>query len=415
MKTNKLRFIAAVTASTNLFGGISPVYAHINVGEIKHQVESKQAEYHDIISNISELHLEIDVILDEIIIIMAKIEETDAKITVDESRKKQIEKEIIIKELELAKKQKEYGERLRGIYKQGDTSIMQVILGSDSLGDLASRVDAMIKIAEIDKTMLEKIDSMKIELEGKKIILQEEIAALDALNFENNKNLVEVEDKKNEATIKLMEMEVEEAKIEKDLALIEGLLISDSVEIINDTSNTNDQLLKAISELMKLRPKVILSSTDDKIAELIKKARTTIEKRKTIESVHAPMIETSATRSMILNYAYKFLGVPYLWGGTTPDGFDCSGFTKYVYQHFGINLPRVSRDQAKAVIAVPFSEAMPGDLIYFGQDHVTHIGIFIGSNQMIHAPSPGKTIRTTDLSWHLNNYSIVGIRRIISD
>ena len=78
-----------------------------------------------------------------------------------------------------------------------------------------------------------------------------------------------------------------------------------------------------------------------------------------------------------------------------------------------MNLPRVSRDQAKVGTYVPISQAQPGDLVYFGQSAVTHVGIYVGGNKMIDAPSPGKNVGIRDMTWHLNNYSIKGARRIL--
>ncbi|MGB4587874.1 MAG: NlpC/P60 family protein [Clostridiaceae bacterium] len=126
-------------------------------------------------------------------------------------------------------------------------------------------------------------------------------------------------------------------------------------------------------------------------------------------------VSQSVTGTDVINFAKTLLGTPYTWGGDSPSkGFDCSGFTKYVYANFGIALPRVSGDQANYGTAVPLSEMRPGDLIYFGNGSVSHIGIYMGNNQMIHSPSAGKTVEIKDLTWHLNNYEIIGARRIIN-
>ena len=116
----------------------------------------------------------------------------------------------------------------------------------------------------------------------------------------------------------------------------------------------------------------------------------------------------------IVDYAKTFLGVKYTWGGNNPEeGFDCSGLVKYVYAHFGITTPRVSRSQATFGEAVSMNDLQPGDLVYFGRDAVSHIGIYIGGNNMLHAPEPGKNVEVRDMSWHRSNYSIVGARRYI--
>jgi cell wall-associated NlpC family hydrolase len=98
--------------------------------------------------------------------------------------------------------------------------------------------------------------------------------------------------------------------------------------------------------------------------------------------------------SKIVSDAKQFLGVPYVWGGTTPDGFDCSGLTQYVYAMSGIHLPRVDTDQHNFGTEISASDARPGDLVW----HPGHIGIYIGNGQIIHAPRPGKTVTVAPLS-----------------
>ena len=431
MKKVKYKVLAAIIASSTLFGVVSPVYATPVSNETVQNMEAKQAEYKEIEARINALHLEIDEILDEITIQMTKIGETNAKISEVEANKAIIEADIVVKQQELAIKEVEYGDRLRAMYKQGNNGVIDAILGSESISDFVSRADAIIKIAKIDKAMLDEIEEMKKNLEGQKEELQRQIAELETLNEENNKNLAEVEVKKAESDAKLVEMEAVEAEIKKDLALSESMLLSESEKTIKNSNSTIGQLNAAIEELRAARSKVILASVDDKIVDLIEKAKDIVADKKAAEaeaaasasrlpnsstSISAPISSSaSATGSAIVKYSYNFLGIPYVWGGTTTSGLDCSGFTKLVYAHFGINLPRVSRDQAKVGTYVPISQAQPGDLVYFGQTNVTHIGIYIGNNQMIHAPSPGKSVMISSMTWHLNNYNIVGARRVINN
>lgn len=417
MKNIKLKVVAALVAGSTLFGVVSPAYASPISGDSAQQIITKQTQYKEMEAKITALHMDIDVILDEITINMAKIDETNAKIAEIEAAKKLVEKDIRIQKTELAQKELEYGDRLRAMYKQGNTGIIDAILGSESLSDFVSRADAIIEIAKIDKAMLDEIDALKKALEGKKSTLQGEISQMNALNEENQKNLAAIEVKKKESDAKLALMEAEEAVIEGDLALSEAALLSESEKVINNSSSTDAQLNSAIVELREARKKVILDTIDDKIVILIETAKDIVAKRATVTASVSPVssVAVSASSSAIVSYAYQFLGVPYVWGGNTPSGFDCSGFTKYVYNHFGVTLPRVSRDQAKVGAYVPISQAQPGDLLYFGETSVTHVGIYIGNNKMIHAPSPGKNVMITDISWHVSNYNIVGARRIISN
>ncbi|WP_199423473.1 C40 family peptidase [Actinotalea solisilvae] len=109
-------------------------------------------------------------------------------------------------------------------------------------------------------------------------------------------------------------------------------------------------------------------------------------------SIGAPA-PASANGSAIVEIASRYVGVPYVWGGTTPDGFDCSGFTSYVYAQVGITLPRTSADQRYAGTVVPFDQAQPGDLIW----SPGHISIYAGGNLQVDAPVPGKTIQIREI------------------
>lgn len=93
----------------------------------------------------------------------------------------------------------------------------------------------------------------------------------------------------------------------------------------------------------------------------------------------------AASGSVIVDYARQFLGVPYVWGGTTPAGFDCSGFTAYVYAQFGVSLPRTSSAQATVGTRVSAAEARPGDLVAWPG----HVGIYTGNGNNIAARQPG--------------------------
>ncbi len=99
----------------------------------------------------------------------------------------------------------------------------------------------------------------------------------------------------------------------------------------------------------------------------------------------------------------KLLGSPYRFGGNNPSGFDCSGLMQYTHQELGINIPRTTVEQLKHSRRVNFSNIRPGDLIFFhlNQTKASHVGMYIGKMQMIHAPSTSKHVSYADLK---NNY-----------
>ena len=125
---------------------------------------------------------------------------------------------------------------------------------------------------------------------------------------------------------------------------------------------------------------------------------------------NTPVAETSSKGNDVVSYAKQYLGCKYVYGGTTPKGFDCSGFTQYVYKHFGVNLNRTAAAQYSNGISVTNLQA--GDLVMFGKSGINHVGIYIGGNTFIHAENSKTGVRTSLLSssYYKNNY--VGARRI---
>lgn len=108
-------------------------------------------------------------------------------------------------------------------------------------------------------------------------------------------------------------------------------------------------------------------------------------------------VPASANGSTIISIAARYVGVPYVSGGTSPSGFDCSGFTQYVFAQAGISLPRSSADQRYAGTVVSAADAQPGDLIWTPG----HIAIYAGDGMQIDAPRPGKTIQFRSI-WQSN-------------
>jgi peptidoglycan DL-endopeptidase CwlO len=111
----------------------------------------------------------------------------------------------------------------------------------------------------------------------------------------------------------------------------------------------------------------------------------------------------SAAAARILRTADSYLGTRYVWGGSSPrEGFDCSGFTKYVFAKHGIALPRVSRDQARAGQAVPadFRALIPGDLMFFAEpgEAVSHVAMYVGNGTILHASGALGEVGYTDLN-----------------
>lgn len=118
----------------------------------------------------------------------------------------------------------------------------------------------------------------------------------------------------------------------------------------------------------------------------------------------------------VVQLAKQYLGVPYVYGGSTPSGFDCSGFTSYIYRQLGYSINRVAHDQLANGTPVSKSELRPGDLVLFmraGNTYVNHVGIYAGDGMMIHAPQTGDVIKYTSITTGYYNNCYYAARRII--
>jgi cell wall-associated NlpC family hydrolase len=123
-------------------------------------------------------------------------------------------------------------------------------------------------------------------------------------------------------------------------------------------------------------------------------------------------------KNQILNNAKKYLGGKYVWGGTKPKGFDCSGYVQYLYKKEGISLPRTAYEQSKVGLYVTRDELKKGDLLFFLTDRsrnlpITHVGMYIGNDKFIHAASRKKGIIISSLSKSKYNKIFVKAKRII--
>jgi len=130
----------------------------------------------------------------------------------------------------------------------------------------------------------------------------------------------------------------------------------------------------------------------------------------------AALSGSSGIRQRIISTAKQYIGVPYVWGGTTPKGFDCSGYVQYVFNIHGISLPRTSKQQWAVGSPISKSNLQPGDLVFFqntgSASGISHLGIYIGDGQFIHASS-SKGVMISSLSnsyWQSHYY---GARRVL--
>ena len=214
---------------------------------------------------------------------------------------------------------------------------------------------------------------------------------------------------------------------------INGLSKNDKVDIIGETDGWYQIKLKG--EVGYVSAKYI---SDTKVTETTSRSGSTIrnaeeqEKTEEVEETNTKTEETEETDETdtntvssstgisgaeVVEYAKQYLGYKYVAGGSSPSiGFDCSGFTTYVYKHFGISLNRSSRDQIKNGVAVSKNNLQPGDILIFNGSSNTsigHVGIYVGENDFIHAANSREGVIITSLSSSYYQKRYVGARRVI--
>ena len=125
-------------------------------------------------------------------------------------------------------------------------------------------------------------------------------------------------------------------------------------------------------------------------------------------SGHSMSILSSEVKKLAA-YAKTFVGYPYVYGGSSPSGFDCSGFTSYIYKQFGYSLNRTCSGQLDNGTPVAMSELQPGDLVFFQNTYkagISHVGIYVGDGKFIHSPNSRSVVSYADLysDYYTNHY-----------
>ena len=403
----KKKIISAALAATLVITSAMPAFATPSQEVIENQKKYDELtkKIEDINSKIYDLDAQIEPLIATIESNNSQMEQIKVEV---ENTKNQIE---TAKE-EIANTEEVLGKRIRELYKSGgQSSYIMLFFSADSFNDLISKIQSTSRLVNIDKKMVKELEEKQNSLNEKVNSLDKKNKELVKVNEETQKSLSEFEAKKAEQEVLVKQAEVEQAQFDREfLAVSERELVTGQYSVIDNSSSSITQLQSAISQLRDLRDNQIKSEiVKNEVNEKIEAAKSKVEQlQAAIDAANKPNrgdSTVSATGNAIVDYAYKFLGKPYVYGATGPNSFDCSGFTQYVFKNAaGINLSRTTYTQINEGVPVSRENLQPGDLIF---THAGHVGIYVGNNQFIHAPRTGDVVKVSSV------YKFYAARRIV--
>lgn len=403
----KKKIISAVLAATLVITSAMPAFATPN-----QEVIENQKKYDELTQKIEDINSKIYELNGEIEPLVQTIESNNTQMEQIKVEVENTQKEIETAKEEIANTEELLGKRIRELYKSGgQSSYIMLLFSADSFNDLISKIESTSRLVNIDKKMVKELEEKQDSLNEKIASLDEKDKELKEVNEETQKSLSEFEAKKAEQQTLVEQVQADQAEFEREfLAVSERQLVTPQFAVIEDSSSSIDALNSAISQLRNIRDNQIKSGiVKEEINAKIESAQSKVSQlQAAIDAASKPNrgdSTVSATGNAIVDYAYQFLGTPYLWGGTSPSGFDCSGFTQYVFKNAaGVSLPRTTYDQINVGTAVSYSDLQPGDLVF---PHTGHVGIYIGGGQMIHAPSSGDVVKVSSV------YKFYTARRVV--
>ncbi len=278
--------------------------------------------------------------------------------------------------------------RIVEIYKQGHLGALDTLVGATSFSDLINRLDLLQRLSSQDSEMIEQVEAYH----NRVVERQTELAA-------------QLEEEKVLAS----EAESAKAKVAQTLAANEKALAGKEAQIAQLEKEEAERQARLAAEAKKRAEEAAKKAAAEAAAKKAAASKKTTGNSSSGGSSSVNVsVPDAASSSDIVSIAMDYLGCPYVWAGSSPSGFDCSGFVMYVYAKVGVSLPHSSRMQYGCGKAVSRDDLRPGDLVFFGNP-IHHVGIYVGDDKMIHAAGTGKDVRISTI-WRSNYY---GACRII--
>ena len=322
------------------------------------------------------------------------IKNAEEKISASQAKIASYNQQIVKAQVEVGKRKDNLKEQLISLQKQVGNSVtgniyFDFVLNSNSLTDLVGRSLTVNKLSQASAEALQavkdsqaKVKTLQTEQEAK----QETLVATKS-QLESDK--AKIESLKSDA--------------EKSASDLQQTLEANKDKLAQLAASEDAAKAAAATAAVAATPSASSTSTASSSAASSSANTSTTSASSSASASQAPASNTSSVSvsgGSIASNAAKYIGVPYVYGGTSPSGFDCSGLIYYAAKEAGINLPRTSQAQSTLGSYVSVSDLQAGDLVFWGGvGSAYHVGIYIGGGQYLHAPAPGQSVTIQSMAY----------------
>ena len=348
-----------------------------------------------------------------------------------------LQEDIAELQVVIAQREEQLDEQARSVQVNGSNeNYLNFIVASESFTDLVSRIDVVSKMVSANKELVEQQIADQKAVEDKKSKTEENLSKINAMAMELEQLKGDLQVKKIEQESAIAALAAEKATAESDrqmflaqkeeadqraaaeaaaIAAAEAAAATVAATVAQASSEESSTAASSVD----IASSTVASSESAAPAQTVA-AAPVVESAPVVSApaaaapvVSAPVVSApvvtaptlSAPTGDVVSIAAKYIGVPYVWGGKTPSGFDCSGFTSYVFREaYGIEIGGYTVPQENSGTQIAVSSAQAGDLIFWGSRGATyHVAIYVGGGQYIHAPATGQTV--TYSSYNLSGAS----------
>ncbi len=379
-------------------------------------IAQKQAEAQGVLARVQALDVQLEKTVEQYNTANVRLQATGEAL-------KQNSRELAQAERSLHAAQHRLAARVFDLYtSSGGDSTLEIVLGARNLGSLIDELDAAHRIAAEDVNVLHQVESYRAQVARNRAALvharsrqRQLVGRLVGTRVSIQSSLAERKQLLSSIQGEIVRLKAEEAarqaRLRREAIARLAAERRAAAEAAKQAEAQRAAQAAAQQAAQQAATQQATTSTQSAPAPATTEAPAPQPPPTTAEQAPPPVsVPTSGGHPEVVGIAMKYLGVPYVWAGSSPSGFDCSGLVTYVFGQIGVSVPHSSYVQWTLGSAVSRDQLQPGDLVFFHGE--SHVGVYIGGGQFIHAPHTGDVVKISSLneSWYSSGFD--GGRRI---